>query len=254
MIIANEKDLAGMKKVSNAVALTLKGMRAYSCQGISTKELDDYGGRLLEKFGARSAPYLTYKFPGHTCISINNEICHGIPSEDRIIREGDLLNIDVSAELEGYWSDNGGSFIVGNDIHKKYDLVNTSLEILKKAINTIKGGVKINEIGSLIETQAKKSGYKVIKNLGGHGIGRALHEQPDGILNYRDRFDQRRFQKGTVVAIETFITTNSSWGVEMPDGFTLVGDKGGFSVQHEHTIMVTDGLPVILTELNGIWE
>jgi methionyl aminopeptidase len=253
MIIASETDLEGMKLVSDAVALTLKGMRAYATSGMSTKELDNYGGKLLEEFGAKSAPYLTYKFPGHTCISINNEVCHGIPSTNRIIQEGDLLNIDVSAELAGFWSDNGGSFIVGQDIHQKNHLVDTSRQILKKAINSISGGVKISEIGGLIESEAKKSGYKVIKNLGGHGIGRALHELPDGILNYRDRFDQRRFRKNTVVAIETFITTDSSWAVELTDGFTLVGDKGGFSVQHEHTIVITDGLPVILTEKNGIW-
>lgn len=243
-----------MKKVSDAVALTLKEMRAYACCGMSTKELDNYGGRLLEKFGARSAPYLTYKFPGYTCISVNNEICHGIPSADTIIREGDLLNIDVSAELAGFWSDNGGSFIVGEDIHRKANLIDASREILRKAISTICGGFKINEIGGLIENEAKKNGYKVIKNLGGHGIGRALHERPDGILNFRDRLDQRRFRKNSVVAIETFITTDSSWAVELPDGFTLVGDKGGFGVQHEHTIVVTDGLPIILTEKNGIWD
>jgi methionyl aminopeptidase len=254
MIIANETDLAGMKKVSDAVALTLKEMRAYARAGMSTKQLDNYGGQLLEKFGATSAPYLTYKFPGYTCISINNEVCHGIPSTDRIIQEGDLLNIDVSAELAGFWSDNGGSFIVGKDIHGKTNLIDTSREILKKAINTIRGGFKINEIGGLIENEAKKNGYKVIKNLGGHGIGRSLHELPDGVLNYRDRLDQRRFRKNTVVAIETFITTDSSWAVELPDGFTLVGDKGGFSVQHEHTIVVTDGPPIILTEKNGIWD
>lgn len=256
MIIANETDLTGMRKASDAVALTLREMRVYARPGMSTKELDNYGGRLLEKFGAKSAPYLTYKFPGHTCISINNEVCHGIPSADKIIREGDLLNIDVSAELAGFWSDNGGSFVVGRDIHKLTHLVDTSREILKKAINTISGGVKINEIGGLIESEAKKNGYKVIKNLGGHGIGRALHELPDEIMNCRNRFDHRRFRKHAVVAIETFITTDSSWAVEpqLPDGFTLVGDKGGYSVQHEHTIVVTDGLPIILTEQNGIWD
>jgi len=254
MIIANEADLAGMRKVSDAVALTLKEMRAYACAGMSTKELDDYGGQLLEKFGAKSAPYVTYKFPGYTCISLNNEVCHGVPSTERIIQEGDLLNIDVSAELAGFWSDNGGSFIVGEDIHHKTNLVDTSREILRKAINTISGGFKISDLGGLIENEAKKNSYKVIKNLGGHGIGRALHELPDGILNYRDRSDQRRFRKNAVVAIETFITTDSSWAVELADGFTLVGDKGGYSVQHEHTIVVTDGLPIILTEQNGIWD
>ncbi|QNL52421.1 type I methionyl aminopeptidase [Olivibacter sp. SDN3] len=254
MCITNEKELDGMRKVSEAVALTLKNMHAYARPGMSTRELDNYGGRLLDTFGAKSAPYLTYRFPGHTCISLNHEICHGIPSDKRIIQEGDLLNIDVSAELNGYWSDNGSSFIVGKDVHHKQHLIDTSKLILRKAIGSIKGGVKINEVGALIEREAKKNGYKVIKNLGGHGVGKGLHEAPEGILNYKDRFDSRRFQKHFVIAIETFITTSSSLAVELPDGFTLVGNKGGYAVQHEHTIVVTDGQAIILTEQNGIWD
>lgn len=243
-----------MRAISQAVAITLKQMREYTKAGMTTKQVDDYGGRVLDSFGAKSAPLLTYNFPGFTCISINNEVCHGIPSADRVIQEGDVINIDVSAELNGYWSDNGGSFIVGEDLHDKKDLVEASRQILKKAINNIKGGVKINEIGEIIEKEAKLAGYKVIKNLGGHGIGRGLHEQPDAILNYKDRLDLRRFKKHSVVAIETFISTASNWCNEVGDGFTMVGDKGGFSVQHEHTIVVTDGLPIILTEANGIWD
>ncbi|MBW8683140.1 type I methionyl aminopeptidase [Chitinophaga rhizophila] len=254
MTITNDLELQGMQAISEAVALTLKGMREYTKPGMTTKELDNYGGQLLSSFGARSAPLLTYKFPGFTCISLNNEVCHGIPSDKRIIQEGDVINIDVSAELDGYWSDNGGSFIVGQDLHEKQHLVDTSRDILRKAINSIRGGVKINEIGELIEKAAKKAGYKVIKNLGGHGIGRGLHEQPDCILNYKDRMDMRRFRKNSVVAIETFISTASTWSVDQNDGFTLIGDKGGFSVQHEHTIVVTDGEPIILTAANGIWE
>jgi len=254
MIISNEAELAGMQEASNAVALTLKEMSAYAQPGMSTKELDEFGGRLLQQYGAKSAPYETYKFPGYTCISRNNEVCHGVPSKDKILREGDLLNIDVSAELNGFWSDNGGSIIVGQDIHNQTALVEASRNILKKAIYSIKAGSKINDLGGLIEKEAKTQGYRVIKNLGGHGIGRSLHEQPDGVLNYRDRFDQRRFRKNTVVAVETFISTHSSWAIEGGDEFTLIGDKGGFSVQHEHTIVVTDGEPIILTALNGIWD
>ncbi|MGV3704659.1 MAG: type I methionyl aminopeptidase [Arcticibacter sp.] len=252
MIINNKTDLEGMIQVSEAVAITLKKMQEYARAGMSTKELDDYGGEVLATFGARSAPYLVYRFPGHTCISINNEICHGIPSSDRIIQKGDLLNIDVSAELNGYWSDNGGSIIVEEDVHEKKHLIDTSIAILRNAITGIHSGVKINEIGGIIEAEARRNGYKVVKNLGGHGIGRGLHEQPDAILNYKDRLDKRRFRKDMVVAIETFITTKSTWAVEQSDGFTMLGDKGGFAVQHEHTIVVTDSLPIILTEKNGI--
>ena len=254
MSITSDKELAGMQKVSEAVAVTLKMMREYAKPGMTTKELDEYGGRILESFGARSAPLLTYGFPGWTCISLNNEVAHGIPSDMKVLREGDLLNIDVSAELDGFWSDNGGSFVLGQDVHNHQRLVDASRKILQKAIDNIRGGVRIADIGGLIESEAIKAGYKVIENLAGHGVGRQLHEEPDNILNYRDRNDKRRFRKHTVVAIETFISTSSEIAGEAGDGWTLLGNKGGFVAQHEHTILVTDSRPVILTEMNGIFN
>lgn len=243
-----------MQKASEAVACTLKEMRNYAQPGITTKQLDDYGAKILADFGAKSAPYLTYGFPGHTCISVNHEFCHGIPSAKTILKEGDLINIDVSAELNGFWSDNGSSFVLGNDINQHQKLVDASKQILHKAIHHIKGGVRISDIGYLIETEAKKRGYTVIKNLTGHGIGRSLHEAPSEIANYRDRFNHTRFKKNSVVAIETFISTTSSYAETLQDGWTMVGNKGGFMAQHEHTIVVTDGQPIILTAMNDLWN
>lgn len=228
MSINNNQEFLGIKKVSDAVAITLKEMRNHAKPRMSTKELDNYGQKVLKSFGAKSAPLLMYGFPGCACISLNNEIAHGIPSDKKILKEGDLLNIDVSAELDGFFADNGGSFILGKDINNHQNLVDASKRILQKAITNIKGGVRISKIGELIELEAKKSGYKVIKNLGGHGVGRSLHERPHDILNYKDRFDARRFQKRWVVAIETFIATDSTIAVEQGDGWTLVGNKGGF--------------------------
>lgn len=252
MSITNEDQMLGMQKVSEAVAYTLKKMMDYAEPGMTTKDLDEYGARILEGFGAKSAPYLTYEFPGWTCISVGNEFCHGIPTDQRILKEGDLINIDVSAELDGYWADNGGSFVIGEDIHGHQKLVEASKDILRKAIDNIKSGVKIADIGLLMETEAKKRGLKVIKNLAGHGVGRSLHEQPDELLNYRNRYDSRRFKKNSVVAIETFISTESNIAVELKDGWTMVGNKGGYMAQHEHTIVITDGKPIILTEMNEI--
>ncbi len=252
MSITKQEELIGMQKASEAVAYTLKEMRNYARPGITTRQLDNWGAKILSDFGAKSAPYLTYGFPGWTCISVNNEFCHGIPSDKRVLQEGDLVNIDVSAELDGFWSDNGGSFILGEDINQHQKLVDASKEILQQAINRIKGGVKISDVGYLIETAAKKRGFKVIKNLGGHGIGRNLHEQPNEIMNYKNHLDQRRFTKNSVVAIETFISTTSSFATELNDGWTMVGNRGGFMAQHEHTIVVTDGKPIILTEMNEI--
>lgn len=254
MSITKDEELTGMKKASEAVAHTLKEMTRYARPGISTKELDLFGAKILADLGAKSAPYLTYRFPGCTCISVNHEFCHGIPSDKCVLKEGDLINIDVSAELNGYWSDNGSSFVLGEDIHGHQKLVDASKDILHKAIHTIKGGVRIADLGQLIETEAKKRGYKVIKNLTGHGVGKSLHEEPNEIANYRDRYNLQRFKKNSVVAIETFISTTSTYAETLRDGWTMVGDKGGFMAQHEHTIVVTDGTPLILTEMNGIWN
>lgn len=254
MSITREEELTGMKKVSEAVATTLKQMKNYVQPGMTTKQLDDYGAEILRSFGAKSAPYLTYGFPGWSCISVNNEFCHGIPSRLKILQEGDLVNIDVSAELDGFWSDNGSSFVLGEDIHRHQKLIDASKQILHRAIYSIKGGVRISDIGYLMETEAKKRGYRVIKNLTGHGIGRSLHEEPEEIANYRDRYNLTRFKKNSVVAIETFISTTSTYAETLNDGWTMVGNRGGFMAQHEHTLVVTDGKPLILTGMNGVWD
>jgi methionyl aminopeptidase len=253
MVIKTEEELRGMQKVSEAVGLTLRKMQEYTQIGISTKEIDEYGRQILEEMGAKSAPFETYKFPGYACISVNHEFAHGVPSDKIILKNGDIINIDVSAELDGFWSDNGRSFIVGEDIQGLQHLVDTSHEILLEAISQISGGVRIADTGRLIETKARKAGYTVIRDLGGHGVGKSLHEAPDAIMNYYDRHDtSRRFRKDSVVAIETFISTKSTNIQTESDGWTFTGSKGGFVAQHEHTILITSGKPIILTAANGI--
>jgi methionyl aminopeptidase len=254
MSIESQQDLSGIKAVSEAVGLTLKKMREYSRPGMSTLELDEYGGSVLAGFGARPAPKITYGFPGFTCISLNNEVAHGIPSAGNLLKEGDLVNIDVSAELDGYFSDNGGSFILGNDVRNLNPLISCSKKALHKAIGQIRGGARIADIGTLIEAEAKRNGYRVIRNLAGHGIGRSLHEEPHDLLCYPEKSDRRRFRKNTVVAIETFISTRAIFVHEKGDGWTLVTKDGSFVAQHEHTILITENKPVVLTAANGIWE
>ncbi|GAB4413353.1 MAG: type I methionyl aminopeptidase [Bacteroidia bacterium] len=252
MSITTPHELQGMQRVSEAVGETLRRMRAHIRPGMSAQELDEYGGELLRSMGAHPAPRLAYDFPGWTCICVGQEVAHGIPTATKIFREGDLVNIDVSAEMDGYWSDNGGSFVLGQDIHGHQRLVDTSRSILLKALGRIRGGVKIAEIGRLIETEARRAGYTVIRNLTGHGVGRSLHEDPEEIANYYDRLNTRRFRKHSTVAVETFISTASTYAEDSGDGWTLVGNRGGFVAQHEHTILVTDAAPVILTSSNGI--
>ncbi len=254
MSIGKAWELLGMQEVSDAVAHTLREMVKFAKPGMSTLELDLFGADILKRMGARSAPKVTYNFPGWTCISVNHEFCHGIPSSSRLLKEGDLVNIDVSAELRGFWADNGCSFVLAQDVHRHQPLVEASKDILKSAISHIKDGVRIADIGHHIEKEARKRGFLVIKNLGGHGVGRSLHEKPDALLNYRDPFDRRTFRKNSVVAIETFITDGSTLAKTLSDGWTMVGNRGGYMAQHEHTLMVTEGTPLIFTEKNPVWD
>lgn len=252
MSIRSTKDFEGMKHASLVVGETLAKMIAHATPGMSTQELDNFGYEILKSYGANPAPNKEYDFPGWTCISVNNEAAHGIPSSARILQEGDLVNVDVSAEVNGYYGDNGSSFVLGTDKQNLNPLVNASREILLGAIGKIRGGVRIADVGGYIEKEAKRRGFTTLKNLVGHGIGLKLHDEPYELPNFNDRSNQQRFKVNTVVALETFISTKSRYVYTMPDGWTLKAKDGSFVAQHEHTLMVTDGQPVILTSNNGI--
>lgn len=252
MSITSDEEMYGIQAAAHAVAVTLKKMCDYTKVGMSTKEIDDYGLTLLKSFGANSAPNKDYDFPGCACISVNHEVCHGIPRSTKILKAGDLVNIDVSAELNGYYGDNGCSFILEEDHQNLQPLVDASQEILKLAISQIKSEVRIADIGGLIQTEAKKRGFDVIKNICGHGIGRKLHEAPSEIPNFRDHYNKNRFTKNSVIALETFISTKTNFVKDSGDGWTLVTGDQSFVAQHEHTLIVTDGEPIILTHENGV--
>src|SRR5690606_32889949 len=176
--------------------------------GMTTAELDGLGAEFLARHGARSAPELTYKFPGTTCISINHEIAHGVPG-DRRIEAGDLVNIDVSAEMNGFFADTGGSFIVPPETKVKRHLCDATRGALKAAMRQAKANSPINLIGKAIEETAAEHKLTVIRNLGSHGVGRALHEEPKFIAPYFDTRDKRRLKEGMVITIEPFISTGA---------------------------------------------
>lgn len=254
MSIKNNDELEKLKAIGHVVAITLKKMKAYAKIGMSTKELDEYGGKLLAEHGAISAPINDYDFPGHTCISVNHVACHGVPSEKVILQDGDLVNIDVSAVLNGFYGDNGGSFILGEDKNGLSPLVKASQEILQMAMKNIKHNSRVSNVGGLIEKEARRRGFTVIKNLCGHGIGRKLHEPPTEIACYRDRFNTQRFKKNSVIALETFISTKGKYVHEQEDGWTMKTKDNSYIAQHEHTLVITDDYPIVLTEENGVFD
>ncbi len=246
MSINSEKDLQGLRKIGRIVARCLRHMQSQLEPGITTLELDAIGGQFLAAHGARSAPILTYNFPGHTCISVNEEAAHGIPGP-KVLKAGDLVNIDVSAELDGYFADTGGSAIIPPESKLHQRVCAAAKRALESALREARAGAPLNRIGYAIETEATKSGLTVIENLGSHGVGRALHEEPGFIAGYYDKQDKRILKKNQVITIEPFISSGAREVVEKGDGWTLVTHPGVFTAQYEHTIVITEGMPLIMT-------
>ncbi len=246
MTIETDDDVTALKRIGKIVSYVLQRMLDAAEPGMTTLELDALGERLLASHGARSAPRLAYNFPGSTCISINEEAAHGIPGE-RVIRPGDVLNVDVSAELGGYFADTGGTTVVPPTNPQKTRLCHATRTALEHAMRQARAGQPINRIGAAIQRTAKTYGFKVIENLGSHGVGRALHEAPDHIPGYFDPKDERTLSEGMVITIEPFLSTKSRVVTETSDGWTLVGAHGNLSAQYEHTMIITRGEPIVVT-------
>lgn len=248
MTIDSQEDITRLKRIGRVVALALQAMKEKVRPGITTAELDEIGAAVLAAHGAQSAPQLAYKFPGVTCISINDEAAHGIPG-DRTVQAGDLVNLDVSAALDGYFGDAAITVTVPPVDAFRHNLVLCSQRALQKAISAACAGQRFNEIGRIIEKEAKDYGFTTLHDLGGHGVGRGIHEEPHNIANYYNPRDNRVFKPGQVLTIEPFITPHSHHVKTAADGWTLKTMDGGLSAQFEHTLVITKGKPVITTQL-----
>lgn len=246
MTIGSEDDLEKLKAAGRLVARTLKAMGEALEPGMTTRELDDLGRRMLEDAGARSAPELTYNFPGATCISIGPDVAHGIPG-DRKVQAGDLINIDVSAELDGFFADTGASFAVPPAAPRVEKLCRDGRRALWSGIRTVRPGAPLNAIGKSIEAFARKNGYSLVRNLASHGVGASLHEEPTEIATWWDPSDRRTMTEGLVFTIEPFLSLGADWVEEADDGWTLFPPGGQPTVQYEHTLVVTPRGPVVLT-------
>jgi len=246
MIIKNDRDLQKMLEIGRIVALTLKEMGDALRPGLTTQELDLLGAKVLADQGAKSAPVSVYNFPGYTCISVNEEVAHGIPGA-RVLLPGDQVNIDVSASKNGFFSDTAATFLLPPVKNRRLRLIRTAQLALEKALDQAYAGNKLSLIGLAVEKVAHKNGYKTIRNLCGHGVGRTLHEDPETIYNYFEKKDKRILEAGMTLAIETFIAESEDNVLEERDGWTLKTPRKTFTAQFEHTIMVRDKEPLILT-------
>ena len=248
-MISTETDLPHLKEIGHIVALTLQKMQAFARPGISTLELDQFGESILHQWGALSAPRVVYQFPGATCICVNHQTAHGIPSANNILKEGDLINIDVSAVKNGYFSDTGASMVLGDPSPKLSKLLATGQQALLNAMAVAKAGKPIHLIGKAIQATAQSNGFTIIRNLGSHGIGKTLHDEPAFIASYFDAADKRVLQPNQVITIEPFISLGATFAKETGDGWTLATKPKQLTVQFEHTLVVTDDYPIVLTQV-----
>jgi methionyl aminopeptidase len=245
MIAKTEQDINGLKEIGRICGMIRDELVRRALPGVTTKELDEIAGEMFKNEGAVSAPKVEYDFPGNTCISINEEVAHGIPGP-RVIQEGDLVNIDVSGSKDGYFADTGISIVVGQGEKVLSELCEVAKLAFEAGIKKVKPGSKASGLGRAVYQTAKQHGFTVIKNLTGHGIGRKIHESPDYIFNYHEPSDRTLLREGMVIAFEPFISTLEEEVFEAGDDWTYITEQS-FVAQYEHTMIITKNGPIITT-------
>lgn len=245
MMVKTQDDIDHLKVIGGICRDILKAMGEKVKAGVTPRELDVFAGQMLADKGARSAPKLAYNFPGFTCISVGTAVAHGIP-DDRPLCEGEFINIDVSAEKNGYFGDCGQSFGVGIISKRQRKLLKTVKKAQFEAMMSIRDGVPINQVGAIVERIAHKEGFLVVEGLEGHGVGRFIHEEPQ-IPSCYYKHNKAVFKEGMVVAVEPFLAFENQHYYEDDDGWTLRLPDGDYGVQHEHSFIVTKKDPIILT-------
>jgi methionyl aminopeptidase len=238
-------ELEGMQAAGAVVRLMLEAMRDEVRPGITTGELDVVGAGVMRQHGAQSAPALVYQFPGVSCISVNDEAVHGIPGP-RALQDGDLVKLDVTIEKDGFMADAALTVAVGEVTEERRNLMACAERAFAKAMLVARAGFRVWEIGQAVEREVRRSGFAVIRELSGHGIGRTIHEAPR-VPNYPDTRDNQVLTEGLVITVEPIIAAGSGKVFVAPDKWTMITADHGASAHYEHTIVITKGAPMVLT-------
>jgi len=220
-------------------------MAAQVRAGTTTAELAVIGSRILSENGARSSPPLVYGFPGDVCISVNDEVVHGIPSQ-RALLPGDLVKLDLTAEKDGYHTDSALTIQVAPANQQAAELARCAKRAFGRALEVARAGNFVREIGQAVEREVRRRNFQVVRELGGHGIGRTIHEPPS-VPNFADSFSRQRLTDGLVITIEPIIAATTGSVILDPDGWTLRTKDGSLAAHYEHTIVITKGQPFLLT-------
>jgi methionyl aminopeptidase len=247
IVILSQREIEKMRQAGRLAAKLLQHLEPMVKPGVTTLQLNDEAERWTQAQGAKSAP-LGYKgFPKSICTSINEVICHGIPNAKQILKDGDIINIDVTPIVDGYHGDTSKTFIVGNAAPKVQKLVEVTEKCLYLGIAEVKPEARIGDIGAAIQEYAEAQGFSVVRDFVGHGISRVFHTAPD-IPHYGVRGKGKRLRPGMVFTIEPMIN-EGTYEVEMlGDGWTAVTRDRKLSAQFEHTVVVTDDGVEILTQ------
>lgn len=237
MSIESPEDLAGMELAGKVTRAVLEAMKAAVRPGISTRELDEIGAEVMKAFGARSAPNLVYGFPGHNCISVNDEIVHGIPGGRRLVN-GDLVKLDVTVEVGGYMGDACETMAVGAVNHESMRLMDCTFKAFWAGLSAVRPGARAFDIGREVYRTVNAAGYFVVRDLSGHGIGRTIHERPT-IPNEFDRRFSDVLSEGLVFTIEPLVAMGTSRTTTLKDGWTIRTRDRSRAAHYEHTVLVT---------------
>lgn len=250
IIIKNDEQIRHMKLAGRITGEALLVAQEMIREGVTTKQLDDKIRHHIEKCGAKPS-FLGYGgFPGSACISINNEVIHGIPSHDRVLREGDIVKVDVGAYIGGFHGDSANTFGVGKidpEAQRLIDVTRRSFALGVAAI-TLDGG-RVGDIGAAVDGYVRENGFSTVKKYVGHGVGADLHEDPN-VPNFGTKGRGPRLCRGMVIAIEPMVNAGADGVLERPDHWTVVTKDESLSAHYEHTVALTGDGPILLTKVD----
>jgi methionyl aminopeptidase len=241
--IDSPAELAALRAAGRVVAETIRELARRVRPGVTTADLDEVAARVFAAHGARSGPRLDYDFPGTVCLSVDDEAVHGIPGPRRL-RDGQLVKLDVTAELDGFYADACRTVPVGKVRPREQRLVAAAQSALRRGLEAAKAGQNVGAIGAAVEAEVTKRGFSVCAELTGHGIGRRIHEQPD-VPNVA--WDGPQLTDGLVITVEPIIAAGAGDVYVDDDGWTVRTEDGSPSAHAEHTIVITEGAPILLT-------
>jgi len=248
MSIQSPEDLAGLQAIGRIVALTLQVMARAVRPDITTAELDLIAARELAGWGAESSPALVYGFPGASCISLNSQVVHGVPSHHTTVQPGDLVKLDLTAQKDGYVADAAVTVAVPPASLTARRLAQCAQSAFESARSVARAGSRISGIGRAVEKEVRAAGFEVLRQWCGHGVGRTIHEAPQ-VPNFEDRRSSAALTEGLVITIEPIITAGIDKSFVSSDGWTVVTADQALSAHYEHTVVITRGKPMVLTAL-----